>query len=105
MPAQPWSFVELDLCGAYAWLTAVVGVPDDAAEPFQVGDFRVLLDGRPQLAVRAAQGTARTVEVNVSGVRKLRLEMTRPAAPAAPGAPVRGPARPPELAWGNPTLT
>ncbi|GHF49832.1 hypothetical protein FHX82_003807 [Amycolatopsis bartoniae] len=104
VPAQPWSFVELDLCGAYARLTAVVGVPDDAAEPFQVGDFRVVLDGRPQPVVRAAQGNPRTVEVNVSGVRKLRLEMARPGAPVAPGAPVRGRSRPPELAWGDPTL-
>jgi hypothetical protein len=91
--AEPRGFVEVNLAGAYRWLTAVVGVPDDAAESFQVGRFEVYVDGDPQSENSAARGKPAVVKVDVTGALRLRLEMYRPGA-----------GRLPELAWGNPTL-
>jgi hypothetical protein len=99
-------FVEVDLKGAYERMTAVAGVLDDATEPFQVGHFRVCLDGSPQPELKVAPGKPVTVELSVIGVLKLRLELYRPGV-AASRARVTGAraGRLPELAWGNPTLS
>jgi hypothetical protein len=125
--AQSGGFVEVDLSGAYARLTAVVGVPDDAADAFQVGQFLVYVDGHLRSDVRAAPGKPVTVDVDVTGASQLRLEMFRPVvgvSPLATTTNTRTPMRPltptsgarpdptygshsgrlPELAWGAPTL-
>jgi hypothetical protein len=98
--AAPTGFVEWDLGGDYRSLCAVVGVLDDAAQPFQVGGFRVLVDGEPRVEVTGAYGLARPVRLDLSRARRLRLELYRPAAPSV-GSGTRWPA---ELAWGTPTL-
>ena len=82
--AQSRGFVDVDLSGAYARLAAVVGVPDDAADAFQVGQFLVYVDGHLRSDVRAAPGKPVTVEVDVTGASHLRLEMFRPAAGVSP---------------------
>jgi hypothetical protein len=102
-------FVEVDLGRSYRRLTAVVGVLDDATEAFQVGHFRVYLDGSPRQESEAALGKPATIEVDVTGTLRLRLEMHRPGTVASPlmaGALLAGgrSSRLPELAWGNPTL-
>jgi hypothetical protein len=107
--AEARGFVEVDLGQVYRRMTAVVGVLDDATEAFQVGHFRVYLDGSPQPESRAALGKPGTVEVDVTGALRLRLEMYRPAVPTSPllaATPATSgrPSRLPELAWGNPTL-
>lgn len=84
-------FVEVALGGRYQRFTSVVGVLDDAAEPFQVGDFVVLVDGERRSVSRAAPGKCRTVDIDVTGALRLRLEMSRAG-------------RAPELAWGDPTV-
>jgi hypothetical protein len=105
--ADARGFVELDLARGYRRLTAVVGVLDDATEAFQVGHFQVYLDGTLRAEKSAARGKPGTVDVDVSGARKLRLEMYRPSTTASP---IAGPrtgtesTRLSELAWGNPTL-
>jgi hypothetical protein len=100
------SFVEVDLGGNYRRLTSVVGVPDDAIDPFQVGHFRVHLDGSPRAELKAAMGKPGTVSVDVTGALRLRLEMYRPATSVSPLLSGNGgrSGRLPELAWGNPTL-
>ncbi|GAA5167481.1 NPCBM/NEW2 domain-containing protein [Amycolatopsis dongchuanensis] len=97
-PREPGGtgFVELALDASYGRFTAVAGVPDDAAEPFQVGRFRVLLDGRPRAETTATLGKPVPVELDVTGTLRLRLEMHRP--PALAGS------HPAELAWGDPLL-
>lgn len=95
-------FVEVDLGMAYRRLTSVVGVLDDAAETFQVGHFRLLLDGRPSPETKVALGKPATIEVDVTGVLKLRLEMYRPGTTTSPATGARWL---PELAWGDPTLS
>ena len=102
-------FVEVDLGRNHRLLETVVGVLDDAVEPFQAGCFRLCLDGRPQLEIRATRGNPRELEVDVTGVRRLLLEMWRPAPGATPVGPRsrvrdRVSGRLPELAWGNPIL-
>jgi hypothetical protein len=103
-------FVEMDLGGHYQRLTAVVGVLDDAADPFQVGHFQVLLDGAPQGEHQVALGKPAAIDLDVTGALRLRLEMSRPGVSASPfgGAAVGvrpRAGRPPELAWGDPTMT
>jgi hypothetical protein len=103
-------FVELDLGGHYQRFTAVAGVRDDARDPFQVGHFRVVLDGRPRSEHEVAAGKPATIDVDVTGTRLLRLEMSRPGVTASPfgSAAVvvtRRRGRPPELALGDPTVT
>jgi hypothetical protein len=103
------SFVEVDLGGAYVRMTSVVGVLDDATETFQVGHFRIYVDGHLRMESRAALGKSRTVDVDLAGATRLRLEMHRPDAMAsAPfggaAVPYRRSIRRPELAWGNPIL-
>lgn len=97
------SFVEVDLGGAYSRLTAVVGVLDDAAEPFQVGHFLVRVDGTRRLDVKVALGKPAAVDVDLAGALRLRLEMDRPGRHTSPLAGARS-SHPPELAWGDPTL-
>ncbi|WP_181771599.1 SEFIR domain-containing protein [Amycolatopsis pittospori] len=89
-------FVEVDLGMAYRRLTAVVGVLDDADETFQVGHFRFLLDGKPSPETKVGMGKPARIEVDVSGVLKLRLEMYRPGTTDHRWWP--------ELAWADPTL-
>ncbi|WP_370949038.1 SEFIR domain-containing protein [Amycolatopsis sp. cg5] len=98
---DPLGFVEIELGVAYRRLTAVAGVLDDAAEPFQVGHFRICLDGVPRPEITVALGKSASIDLDVTGALKLRLEMYRPG-PFGD----RGPAatRLPELAWGDPTL-
>jgi hypothetical protein len=107
--AQPTGFVEVDLGGAYRRLTATVGVLDDAIDTFQVGRFRLYLDGDPRPVHTAALGKPVTVKVDVTGVLRLRLEMYRPdtgVAPLAAGVAMTGASsRLPELAWGDPALS
>jgi hypothetical protein len=103
-------FVEVDLDGHYQRLTAVAGVLDDAADTFQVGRFRVLVDGSPRAVHEVAAGKPVTIDLDVTGALRLRLEMSRPGVAASPfgSAAVvvtRRGGRPPELAWGNPTMT
>ncbi|WP_410620990.1 SEFIR domain-containing protein [Amycolatopsis sp. cmx-8-4] len=109
-PAGSDGYVELDLGGHYQRLTAVVGVLDDAADPFQVGHFQVFLDGAPQSAHQVALGKPATIDLDVTGALRLRLEMSRPGAGGSPfgGAAVSvrpRAGRPAELAWGDPTMT
>lgn len=94
--AERLAFVEVDLGMAYRRLTAVAGVLDDAVEPFQVGHFRVLLDGRPSPEVKAALGKPATIDIGVTGVLTLRLEFHRPGTTGTRWFP--------ELAWGDPVL-
>ena len=106
--AETLGFVEIDLAERYSGLAAVAGVPDDA-EPFQVGCFRVFLDGRPQPERTAGFQNPVAIDLDVTGVRRLRLEMYRQGTGSAslpPGAMVIGgrSGRLPNLAWGNPTL-
>jgi hypothetical protein len=103
-------YVEMDLGGHYQRLTAVVGVLDDAADPFQVGHFQVFLDGSPQSEHQVARGKPAMIDLDVTGALRLRLEMSRPGVTASPfgGAAVGvrpRAGRPPELAWGDPTMT
>ncbi len=103
------SFVEVDLGGAYVRMKSVVGVLDDAIETFQVGHFRIYVDSHLRMEGRAALGKSRTVDVDLAGATRLRLEMHRPDAMAsAPfggaAVPYRRSIRRPELAWGNPIL-
>jgi hypothetical protein len=94
-------FVEVDLEMAYRRMTSVVGVLDDATETFQVGHFRIVLDGRPSPETKVALGNPAKIEIDVSGVLKLRLEMYRPGTTTSPATGARWL---PELAWGDPTL-
>jgi SEFIR domain/NPCBM/NEW2 domain len=96
-PSEPSAFVEVDLGGRYASLTAVAGIPDDATEPFQVGHFQVRVEHQPSREYRAALGKPASVDVNVTGATHLRLDMRRPGVTG-------GSTRLPELAWANPTL-
>ncbi|GAA2974263.1 SEFIR domain-containing protein [Actinokineospora diospyrosa] len=101
------SFLELDLGrGVYRRLTAVVGIVDDAEEPFQVGRVVVVLDEKPRLEQTVVLGKPLAVDLDLTDTRRLRLEMFRPAPPASPLGKVNGglSRRPSELAWGNPTL-
>jgi hypothetical protein len=109
-PTGSSGYVEMDLGGHYQRLTAVVGVLDDAVDPFQVGHFQVFLDGAPQPAHQVARGKPATIDLDVTGAQRLRLEMSRPGVTASPfgGAAVSvrpRAGRPPELAWGDPTMT
>jgi hypothetical protein len=101
--------VEVDLGRSYRRFSSVVGVLDDATEAFQVGHFRVHLDGTPGQLSEAALGKPARIDVDVTGVLRLRLEMHRPGTVTSPmlaGAMLAGgqSGRLPELAWGNPTL-
>jgi len=107
--ADAKGYVEFDLGKRYRRLTSVVGVLDDASEADQVGYFRVYLDRSPGPEVEATLGKPGSVDVDVSGVLRLRLELYRPdtvASPMMAGSFMAGgrSARLPELAWGNPTL-
>jgi hypothetical protein len=86
------AFVEIDLGGGYQRFTSVVGVLDDARQRFQVGQFRVSLDGKPLAEGSTALGKPRDVEVSVLGGMTLRLETVRAGGPA-------------DLAWGDPALS
>jgi hypothetical protein len=85
-------FVEVDLGGAYQRLTSMFGVLDDAADSFQVARFEVCLDGDPYEELRAARGKPGAIDLDVTGVSRLRLEMRRLG-------------RPPQVGWGDPTLS
>lgn len=100
-------FVEVDLDGHYQRFTTVAGVLDDARDPFQVGRFLVLLDGKPRSEHEVAAGKPATIDLDVTGARRLRLEMSRPAAPASPfgSSVIVVTRRSPELALGDPTMT
>jgi hypothetical protein len=113
-PASPAAtgagFVELDLGGHYRRFTTLAGVLDDATDPFQVGRVRVVLDGTPRSEHDVAAGKPAVIDLDVTGARLLRLELSRPGAPASPfgSAAVvvsRRGGRPPELALGDPTMT
>lgn len=102
--------VEFDISRRYRRLTSVVGVLDDATEADQVGYFRVYLDGSPGPEISAAIGRPGEVDIDVTGVLRLRLEMYRSDtvnSPLMSGVLLTGgrSSRLPELAWGNPTLT
>ncbi|MEU5258893.1 SEFIR domain-containing protein [Amycolatopsis sp. NPDC021455] len=102
-------FVELDLGGHYERFTSVAGVLDDARDPFQVGRFRVLLDGAPRAEHDVSAGKPATIDLDVTGGRRLRLEMSRPGVTASPfgsaAVVVTRRGQPPELALGDPTVT
>ncbi|MET8998208.1 SEFIR domain-containing protein [Amycolatopsis sp. Hca4] len=109
-PAPGPGYVELDLGGNYRRFTTVAGVLDDAADPFQVGRVRVVLDGTPRSEHDVSAGKPAVIDLDVTGARVLRVEMSRPGTPASPlrsGAWVTTPrnGRPPELALGDPTMT
>ncbi|GAB3726530.1 hypothetical protein GCM10027598_45500 [Amycolatopsis oliviviridis] len=94
--AERLAFVEVELGMAYRRLTATAGVLDDTFEPFQVGHFRVLLDGRPSPEIKVALGKPAEIDVDVTGVLTLRLEFHRPGTTETLWFP--------ELAWGDPVL-
>jgi hypothetical protein len=102
-------FIELDLGGHYQRFTTVAGVLDDARDPFQVGHFRVVLDGTPRSEHEVAAGKPAKIDLDVTGGRLLRLEMSRPAGTASPfgsaAVIVTRRGRPPELALGDPAVT
>ncbi|WP_103354377.1 SEFIR domain-containing protein [Amycolatopsis sp. CA-128772] len=112
-PATPTAtgagFVELDLDGRYQRFTTVAGVLDDARDPFQVGRVRVVLDGTPRSEHDVAAGKPATIDLDVTGARVLRLEMSRPGVPASPfgsaAVVVSRRGRPPELGLGDPVVT
>ncbi|WP_410642603.1 SEFIR domain-containing protein [Amycolatopsis sp. lyj-346] len=113
-PASPSAtgpgFVELDLGGNYRRFTTVAGVLDDAADPFQVGRVRVVLDGTPRSEHDVSAGKPAAIDLDVTGARLLRLELSRPGAPTSPFASsavvvTRRGGRPPELGLGDPTMT
>jgi hypothetical protein len=102
-------FVELDLDGHYQRFTTVAGVLDDARDPFQVGRILVMLDGKRRSEHDVAAGKPATIDLDVTGTRLLRLEMSRPGVPASPLRSnavfvTRRGGRPPELALGDPTV-
>ncbi|WP_158641456.1 SEFIR domain-containing protein [Amycolatopsis eburnea] len=102
-------YVELDLGGHYERFTTVAGVLDDARDPHQVGHLRVVLDGTPRSAHNVAPGKPAEIDVDVSGARVLRLEMSRPSPTASPfgsaAVVVTRRGRPPELGLGDPVVT
>ncbi|WP_410586595.1 SEFIR domain-containing protein [Amycolatopsis sp. lyj-23] len=102
-------FIELDLGGHYQRFTSVAGVLDNARDPFQVGRFRVVLDGTPRSEHDVSAGKPAKIDLDVSGGRLLRLEMSRPGASASPfgsaAVVVTRRGRPPELALGDPVVT
>ena len=91
--------LDVDLGGRFQWFTSAVGVLDDA-EAFQVGLFRVLADCVPLAERRVTRHEADTIDLDVGGVTRLRLEMSRPGSATGPlhtgGLPALG--------WGDPTL-
>lgn len=108
--AEPRGFVEFDLARAYRRFTSVVGVLDDAVEAAQKGYFRVLRDGSPEPVTSAALGEPGWIDLDVTGVLRLRLEMYRQGtvhSPLLAGALMAsgGSSKLPELAWGDPALT
>ncbi|MFF1614743.1 SEFIR domain-containing protein [Amycolatopsis sp. NPDC058278] len=102
-------FIEMDLGGHYQRFTTVAGVLDNARDPFQVGRFRLVLDGTPRSEHEVAAGKPAKIELDVTGARLLRLEMSRPAGTASPfgsaAVVVTRRGRPPELALGDPAVT
>ncbi|GLY36704.1 hypothetical protein Amsp01_027280 [Amycolatopsis sp. NBRC 101858] len=103
-------YVEVELGGHYQRFSTVAGVLDDAADRFQVGRFRVVVDGKPRSEHEVALGKPAAIDLDVTGALKLRLEMSRPGVAASPfgSAAVvitRRRGRPPELALGDPTVT
>ncbi|MGW4056685.1 SEFIR domain-containing protein [Amycolatopsis sp. NPDC004747] len=102
-------FVELELGGHYQRFTTVAGVLDDATDPFQVGRIRVVLDGVPRSEHDVSAGKPAKIDLDVSGARLLRLELSRPGASASPfgsaAVVVTRRGRPPELALGDPVVT
>jgi hypothetical protein len=105
-PTGP-GFVELDLGGHYQRFTTVAGVLDDARDCFQVGCFRVVLDGRPRSEHEVTAGKPVTIDLDITGARLLRLEMSRPTVKASPfgSSAVVIARQQPELALGDPTVT
>ncbi len=102
-------FVELELGGNYQRFSTVAGVPDDARDEFQVGRVRVVLDGTPRAQHDVTAGKPAAIDLDVTGARLLRVEMSRPGAATSPfgsaAVVVTRPGRPPELALGDPTMT
>ena len=101
-------FLELDLGGHYQRFTTVAGVLDDAKDPFQVGRLRVLLDGTTRSEHDVAAGKPAMIDLDVTGARRLRLEMSRPGVAASTfgfTAIVSHRVRPPEFGLGDPTVT
>lgn len=96
-------FVEVDLGGRYARLTSVAGVLDDAAEPFQIAHFQVLVEGRVRAKETTSHGKPVRIDVDVTGAARLRLEMSRPGGGHSPLHHGHG-GRVAELAWGNPVV-
>ncbi|MEU7524634.1 SEFIR domain-containing protein [Saccharothrix sp. NPDC042600] len=100
------SFLEVDLGRVHRRLTAILGVEDDTTENFQVGRIQVYLDNRPLPEVTVARGMPQDLDLDVTGVRRLRLEFYRLG---VTGSPLRrGPRGLPRaalnLALGNPVL-
>ncbi|EOD64805.1 SEFIR domain-containing protein [Amycolatopsis vancoresmycina] len=102
-------FVELDLGGHYQRFTTVAGVLDNARDPFQVGRVRTVLDGTPRSEHDVSAGKPATIDLDVTGARVLRLELSRPGVAASPfgsaAVVVTRRGRPPELALGDPAVT
>ncbi|MFC0108322.1 SEFIR domain-containing protein [Kibdelosporangium aridum] len=92
--AKAPGFVEFDLGGKYSRIRSVAGVLDGAADLFQVGYFRIVVDGSPRQERTVAQGKSVTMDVEVTGAMRVRLEVSRPSS-----------SRLAELAWGDPTLS
>lgn len=107
--SHPVGAVNYNLGKQYRRFEATVGVLDSAAEPHQVGMFKVVTDGMVRAKVAVQQGDPRVVTVDVTDVLSLRLEVHRPGTTPSPLlAGVNMTAgisnKLPELAWGNPIL-
>lgn len=104
------SAIEFNLSRRYRTFEVVVGVLDDAEEADQVGYFQVFIDGKGQPQTRAVHGAPVSINLDVTGVLRLRLVAYRPDTVASPlmvGALMTGgrSAHLPALAWGDPSLT
>jgi hypothetical protein len=73
------SFCELtyDLGGAYSSFVATVGI-DDAIRPAGNAELTIIADGKPLLPATKLTGKdkARTIRLNIKGVRKLTIRVT-----------------------------
>ena len=90
-------------------LDVTAGILDDAAEPDQIGYFRIITDGAVRSQVTAEHGRPQQLNIDVTDVLSLQLEAHRPGTTAHPmmaGVMAAGGRsnKLPELAWGDPVV-
>jgi hypothetical protein len=106
---DPQGWMDFNLRKQFRLLEVTAGVLDDASEPQQTGIFQVVLDEVIREKFRARQGKSHMLQVDVTGVLRLRLLAYRDGMtvhPALAGARMAGGLSNhlPALAWGTPTL-